>query len=138
MDDIGSTAVPGLPAKPFIDIMVLVHELTDGLRAVHALEAIGYSFWRANPNTKHLRLVKGLPPAAPRRTHHLHIIADPRELQRHTLFRDFLRPAFGNTTARASTPFDLNQPAYRCPDEWHESLRPRSRKTRYSAMLPLN
>jgi GrpB-like predicted nucleotidyltransferase (UPF0157 family) len=91
IEHIGSTAIPGLPAKPIIDIMVLVHELTDGLRAVPALEAIGYSYWRANPNKQHLRLVKGLPPAAPQRTHHLHVIADLRELHRHTLFRDYLR-----------------------------------------------
>jgi GrpB-like predicted nucleotidyltransferase (UPF0157 family) len=90
VEHMGSTSVPGLPAKPIIDILVQVADLADAHAAVPALEATGYSFWRDNPDKTKLYLVKGLPPA-PRRTHHLHIYTDPDEIARHLIFRDHLR-----------------------------------------------
>lgn len=90
IEHIGSTSVPGLDSKPVIDIIALVDDLADGVAAVPALEAVGYSFWRDNPDNATLFLVKGLPPA-PQRTHHLHIYADSVELARHLTFRDALR-----------------------------------------------
>jgi GrpB-like predicted nucleotidyltransferase (UPF0157 family) len=90
IEHMGSTAIPGLPAKPIIDIIVLVDELAATRRAIPALEATGYSFWAANPDKSKLYLAKGLPPA-PRRTHHLHIHDDADEVRRHLIFRDHLR-----------------------------------------------
>lgn len=90
IEHIGSTAVPGLPAKPVIDVIVLVNDLQEGLAAVPALEAGGYSYWRDNPDKTKLFLVKGLPPA-PHRTHHLHIHTARTEVDRHLAFRDALR-----------------------------------------------
>lgn len=87
---IGSTSVPGLRAKPIIDIVVLMDRLDDARPAIAALEALGYSWWRDNPDTSKLFLVKGLPPA-PRRSHHLHIHDNADEVQRHLVFRDHLR-----------------------------------------------
>ena len=101
IEHIGSTSVPGLAAKPIIDITVLVEDLADGLTAVPALEAGGYSYWRDNPDKTRLFLVKGLPPAAPDRTHHLHIHANPVELDRHLAFRDALRADTGLRQAYA-------------------------------------
>lgn len=86
----GSTAIPGLPAKPIIDIIVLVRDLDAARSAIPALEATGYSFWAANPDKTRLFFVKGLPPA-PRRTHHLHIYDSEDEVRRHLVFRDHLR-----------------------------------------------
>ncbi len=37
------------------------------------MEALGYAFWADNPRRDRLFFVKGLPPAAPQRTHHVHI-----------------------------------------------------------------
>lgn len=85
-----STAIPGLPAKPIIDIIVLVDDLEAARPALPALEATGYSFWAANPDKCKFYLAKGLPPA-PHRTHHLHIHADEAEVRRHLIFRDHLR-----------------------------------------------
>lgn len=90
IEHMGSTAIPGLAAKPVIDLIVLVADLADGLAAVPALEATGYSYWAANPDTSKLFLVKGLPPA-PQRTHHLHVYVDAQQFDRHILFRDALR-----------------------------------------------
>src|SRR5436305_6361661 len=91
VEHIGSTAVPGLAAKPVIDIQVLVTDLRHGQEAIPDLEATGYSYWRGNPDTSKLFMVKGLPPAAPQRTHHLHVYADAAEFDRHLCFRDRLR-----------------------------------------------
>lgn len=90
IEHMGSTSIPGLRAKPIIDIIVLVDDLENGRQAISALEASGYSFWADNPDKTKLYLVKGLPPA-PRRTHHLHIYDDPDEVRRHLVFRDHLR-----------------------------------------------
>jgi GrpB-like predicted nucleotidyltransferase (UPF0157 family) len=90
LEHMGSTSIPGLPAKPVIDIIALVDDLETARAAIPALEATGYSYWAANPDTTKLYLVKGLPPA-PRRTHHLHIYDDEGEVARHLMFRDHLR-----------------------------------------------
>jgi GrpB-like predicted nucleotidyltransferase (UPF0157 family) len=90
IEHMGSTSVPGLAAKPIIDLIVLVDDLNSARTAVPALEAAGYSFWADNPDKTKLYLVKGLPPA-PRRTHHLHIYDDEAEVRHHLIFRDRLR-----------------------------------------------
>ncbi len=90
IEHMGSTAIPGLQAKPVIDIIALVDHLGAALAAVAQLEATGYSFWRDNPDKSKLYLAKGLPPG-PRRTHHLHIYDDAGEVRRHLIFRDHLR-----------------------------------------------
>ncbi len=90
IEHMGSTSIPDLPAKPIIDIIVLVRDLDDAIAAVPALEATGYSYWADNPDKAKLFLVRGLPPS-PHRTHHFHIYANPGEVQRHLAFRDHLR-----------------------------------------------
>ena len=91
IEHIGSTAVRSLAAKPIIDLMILTSALTAAKQlAVPPLEAMGYSYWRTNPNPARMFLVKGLPPAE-RRTHHIHITEDEAELIRHCSFRDHLR-----------------------------------------------
>jgi GrpB-like predicted nucleotidyltransferase (UPF0157 family) len=107
IEHVGSTSIPGLTAKPIIDILVLVDDLAEGRRAVAALEAGGYSFWRDNPDKTKLFLVKGLPPTAAQRTHHLHIHADAAELARHLAFRDALRSDAGLRDAYADLKRDL-------------------------------
>jgi GrpB-like predicted nucleotidyltransferase (UPF0157 family) len=89
---IGSTAVPGLAAKPIIDIMILTPSLSAARAAlVDPLQQEGYAFWADNPATDRLFFVKGLPPSTPRRTHHIHVIDCLQTLQRHLTFRDRLR-----------------------------------------------
>ncbi len=90
VEHMGSTAIPGLPAKPIIDIIVLVDDLEAARPAIGPLEATGYSFWAGNPDKSKFYLAKGLPPA-PRRTHHLHIHDDADKVARHLIFRDHLR-----------------------------------------------
>ena len=49
IDHIGSTAVPGLVAKPIIDLLVSVHSLVEARQvAVSPLEKLGYAYWFAH------------------------------------------------------------------------------------------
>jgi GrpB-like predicted nucleotidyltransferase (UPF0157 family) len=92
MEHFGSTAVPGLLAKPVIDILVAVSSVEEAREtAVGPLEALGYAFWYENPKRHRLFFVKGLPPRAIRRTHHVHMIEPSAEMWNMLLFRDILR-----------------------------------------------
>ena len=92
IEHFGSTAVPGLAAKPIIDILLGVESLDEAIAdAVPLLESVGYSFWRDNPDKTRLFLVKGLPPSAPRRTHHLHVATPDSPLWERLRFGDYLR-----------------------------------------------
>ncbi|WP_199326763.1 GrpB family protein [Nostoc sp. FACHB-888] len=50
IEHIGSTAVPGMAAKPVIDIMVGVRSLVNAKSTVPILESLGYVYWRENPD----------------------------------------------------------------------------------------
>ena len=39
---VGSTAIPGMPAKPILDIAVLLNDFDDGERCIEPLKKIGY------------------------------------------------------------------------------------------------
>lgn len=85
---IGSTAVPGMPAKPVIDLMALVQELDAPIPAL--LEQGGYRYPEAfNATLSHRRWL--CRPTAKHRTHHLHLVDERAELARHLRFRDLLR-----------------------------------------------
>jgi GrpB-like predicted nucleotidyltransferase (UPF0157 family)/predicted kinase len=84
---IGSTAVPGLEAKPVIDIMVVVRQLEDAAACIAPLQGLGYTFIDYPQNVDRRFFRKGLP-----RTHHLHIVAvGSQTLADHIDFRDALR-----------------------------------------------
>ncbi len=93
VEHIGSTAVPGLAAKPIIDAMGGVHRLDDAMGCVHALEGIGYEYvpeYEAYiPERRYFRKPRtGQGP----RTHHLHVVEMTSGFwRRHLLFRDYLR-----------------------------------------------
>lgn len=92
IEHFGSTAIPGISAKPIIDILITVASVQEARAAAgEPLESVGYAFWADNPRRDRLFFVKGLPPSASRRTHHIHILEQGREAQRALLFRDYLR-----------------------------------------------
>ncbi len=90
IEHIGSTAVPGLPAKPIIDILIGVSS-QDLPAIIEALKGIAYVHWEDNPEPDREFLVKGMPPFGIRRTHHIHICAVGGQLWERLLFRDYLR-----------------------------------------------
>src|SRR5512137_1730469 len=83
---VGSTAVPGLSAKPIIDIMVAVTQLAPSEDYGRKLEPLGYEY-HDSEEAGRIFFRKGMP-----RTHHVHIVERSSwTLQRHLLFRDYLR-----------------------------------------------
>ncbi|NNC73846.1 MAG: GrpB family protein [Sphingomonadaceae bacterium] len=88
----GSTAVPGLPAKPIIDILMAVPSLDAAREAFPGrLAQLDYVFWSDNPKLDRLYFVKGMPPYGAKRTHHLHVCERPSAMWSQLGFRDYLR-----------------------------------------------
>ena len=84
---IGSTAVPGLPAKPILDLGVAIRSMAEVDALVPALLALGYADMGEFGVPGRRFFAKGNP-----RTHHLHIVAqDSEHWSRYLLFRDYLR-----------------------------------------------
>lgn len=84
---VGSTSVPGLPAKPIIDVDVAVADPDDEPTYVPALESLGLVHWLTEPDWHRHRLFKML--TEPRV--HVHVFgADCPELVRHRMFREWL------------------------------------------------
>lgn len=85
---VGSTAVPGLDAKPIIDILVGVEELEASRACFGPLAALGYLYAPYRSEEMHWFCK----PHPSRRTHHLHLVPTGSERFRGELaFRDRLR-----------------------------------------------
>lgn len=87
LEHIGSTAVPGLAAKPIIDILAGRPGNVPGDAYVAAFRQLGYEHKGAFgiPGRNYFR--RGSP-----RSHHVHLVSWSSELWRdHLLFRDYLR-----------------------------------------------
>ncbi|MBE9190164.1 GrpB family protein [Gloeocapsopsis crepidinum LEGE 06123] len=91
IEHFGSTAVPGLAAKPIIDLLVEVRSLKEAKKSHTLLEALGYAYWQEDPRPGQMFLVKGMPPYGLQRTHHLHLVEADSDLWERLLFRDYLR-----------------------------------------------
>lgn len=84
---IGSTSVPGLAAKPIIDILLGLKQIPPSPTQVLSLENLGYLYLDefGIPGRHYFR--RGMP-----RTHQIHVVQVNSDFwQRHILFRDFLR-----------------------------------------------
>ena len=83
---IGSTSVPGLAAKPIIDIMVVVRSLAQADLAAEKFSDLGYEYLGEFGIAGRRYLRKG----GDERTHQLHIFQadDWKNIQRHLAFRD--------------------------------------------------
>lgn len=92
LEHLGSTSIPGISAKPIIDLFLTVPNFADCDTVIKTLKTLGYNFWEENPNKKHHILFKGMPPFGRGRTHHLHIFSEgnPR-FDDKIIFRDALR-----------------------------------------------
>lgn len=85
---IGSTAVPGLDAKPIIDIAVGVESLEASRPCIELLSEIDYLYSPYRGEVMHWFCK----PDPARRTHHLHLMPTGSErLEDEIVFRDYLR-----------------------------------------------
>lgn len=90
LEHMGSTSVPGLPAKPIIDIIALVPDLNVAHMAIPALQTVGFEYRADYPDKTKVFLMK-CSVIDGTRTAHLHLHDDADEVRRHLLFRDALR-----------------------------------------------
>jgi GrpB-like predicted nucleotidyltransferase (UPF0157 family) len=91
IEHIGSTAVPGLGAKPVIDVLVGLSRLADAEHRIAALEAAGYEYVRKYETRWPQRRYFRKPRLAPR-AFHLHcVVKGSDDWVRHLAFRDYLR-----------------------------------------------
>ncbi len=87
LEHVGSTSVPGLLAKPILDMLLVVADSADEAAYVEPLEAAGYVLRIREPDWHEHRLLKG-----PDTDVNLHVYtAGSREIERNLLFRDRLR-----------------------------------------------
>jgi GrpB-like predicted nucleotidyltransferase (UPF0157 family) len=87
VEHIGSTSVPGLVAKPIIDILLVVADSADEALYVPALEAAGYVLRIREPDWHQHRLFKG-----PDTNINLHVFTQgSEEIRKHLTLRDWLR-----------------------------------------------
>jgi GrpB-like predicted nucleotidyltransferase (UPF0157 family) len=91
IEHFGSTAVPGLAAKPIVDLMVGVHSLEAAQLLIPLLEALEYVYWRDDPRPGRMFFIKGMPPYGLGRTHHVHVVEVYGKFWERLLFRDYLR-----------------------------------------------
>ena len=93
VEHFGSTAVPGLMAKPIVDMLVEISSAEDASREiVPVLEDLGYDyFWRPEldkPPMYHWFIKRN---AGKERTHHIHMVEADSRLWDRLFFRDYLR-----------------------------------------------
>ncbi|MGA8664099.1 MAG: GrpB family protein [Thermoplasmata archaeon] len=103
LEHVGSTSVPGLPAKPILDILLVVAESSDESSYVPALAAQGYLLRIREPDWHQHRLLKG-----PDTNVNLHVFsAGSVEIDRMLTFRDLLRTNPAARERYAATKRDL-------------------------------
>lgn len=113
---VGSTAVPGLCAKPILDVLLTVREFEEALGLVPVIESLGYEFRPDEdiPDRHFFRRLRGTA-----RTHHLSLAELSSWHHRATLaFRDSLRADPAKAQAYAQLKLELarryprDRPAY--------------------------
>ena len=90
IEHVGSTAVPGLHAKPVIDIDVVVPNETRLTEVIDALRPLGYEH-QGDLGIEGREAFGPEPTEQARANHHLYVCRESgRELKRHLAFRDYL------------------------------------------------
>jgi GrpB-like predicted nucleotidyltransferase (UPF0157 family) len=117
---VGSTAVPGLAAKPIIDLLVGVRSLEEARsRCIEVLQALGYTYMPEYQSwlPDELFFRKGVPGPW---THHVHVMQPSNPgWERRLLFRNYLRAhpdaadAYMNLKRRLAATFEDDIVAYR-------------------------
>ncbi|WP_367569471.1 GrpB family protein [Lacrimispora sp.] len=109
LEHVGSTSIPGLCAKPIIDILLTVADSSDEPSYVPALETAGYTLRIREPDWFEHRLFKG-----PDTDINLHVFsAGASEVKRMLRFRDWLRTNVTDRENYARVKSDLAQHVWR-------------------------
>ena len=115
VEHVGSTAVPGLAAKPIIDMDVVVPSVADIPEAIRRLAFLGY----VHRGDLGIPAREAFTPPPGKPGHHLYVCAlGSEELRRHRLFRDYLLThpddarAYGALKEAAAVRFAEDRAAY--------------------------
>lgn len=88
IEHIGSTSIPGMSAKPVLDILVGGPSMAQLADAVPSLERLGYIRKPKSSSPTHIFMAKGPEDA---RTHYLHLVRHgSRDWKHYLCFRDYL------------------------------------------------
>ena len=99
VEHIGSTSVPGLPAKPIVDILLVVEDSGNEATYLPALEEAGYVLRVREPDFDEHRMFR-----TPAKDVHVHVFsAGSPEIERYLLLRDRLRQNEGDRELYAQT-----------------------------------
>jgi len=83
---VGSTSIPGMIAKPILDIGIAVRDYEEARVCIRPVEQLGYEYRGELGISRRHYFVKGEP-----RTHHIHMNErDSRDWENQVLFRDYL------------------------------------------------
>lgn len=119
VEHIGSTSVPGLPAKPIIDMLAVVDSYEAVGRSLPALAGVG---WVAAPEPRdgEQRKWSWCSPSVAHRTHHLHVVEQSsKDWPTWLAFRDHMRTnaedreAYAAIKRRLAAADDEDRSAYR-------------------------
>jgi GrpB-like predicted nucleotidyltransferase (UPF0157 family) len=120
LEHIGSTSVPGLPAKPIIDMLLVIADSADEAAYVPALEAAGYVMRLREPDWHEHRLFKG-----PDTDVNLHVFsAGSPEIERDLIFRNRLRTNEADRELYLRTKRDLAQRDWRYAQNYADAKSP--------------
>lgn len=116
IEHVGSTAVPGLSAKPIVDIEVGLRRFDEWQKIVPQLERAGYTFMPERVTPDEIFMPKG---PDENRTHYLHVTGyDSAEWRKVLAFRDTLRAneatrqAYENLKQKLALDFADDRAAY--------------------------
>jgi GrpB-like predicted nucleotidyltransferase (UPF0157 family) len=99
IEHIGSTSVPGLSAKPIIDMLLVVEHSGDEKSYLPALEAAGYVLRVREPEFHEHRMFR-----TPEKDVHIHVFSSGSpEIGRYLMFRDQLRKSAEDRNLYEST-----------------------------------
>ena len=113
----GSTSVPGLPAKPIIDMLLVVEDSADEDHYLPALESAGYQLHIREPEWYEHRMFKG-----PETDINLHVLSmGCAEIDRILMFRDWLRVNAANRDLYARTKLALAQKEWKSVQDYADA-----------------
>jgi GrpB-like predicted nucleotidyltransferase (UPF0157 family) len=117
LEHVGSTSVPGLSAKPILDIDLILLDSADERTYIPKLEATGYILTIREPHWHEHRMLRRLDPAI-----NLHVWSrGSAEATRHKIFRDWLRTNEGDRCTYGSHKQSLAEQNFRYMHEYNNA-----------------